>query len=507
MKKDIKKNENKKQTPKQKSDKKTTKKIEKLGEIIKKKWLINGSKTLLLILIIIAIYIGVNILLKNVVLPEIDFSKDKIYSLSQETRDKLKNLEKDVNITLINYNDYDSSAINFIERYVELNGHIKLEKIDDLSSRPDLMQKYSLDETSKLIVIECGENEKTLSESDLYTYDYSTYEQIDTTEEAITNAIIDVITEEKSKIYFMNNHVAYNSQYFSTIIEEMEKEANEVEEVDILATGKIPEDCDCLILTTLKEDITEQERDKIIEYINNGGELLLMCGPNIINTNLENFQKVLDEYGITIENGVIFEGNTANMIAGYPDFIIEETQSTSLTEKLNMKMNLCLIDTGKINFQEDKLEELGVEYEILATTTEQAFLRTDLNQNSVTRTQKDSEPEDSTIAAIATKTIEEGKTSQLVIYANELFAMNMPVQINGYQMYTVSLYNNKDMILNSIAYLNQREDTITIRKTGESVRYTVTEQQNIIIISIIFGLPFLIILVGIIVWIKRRRKK
>ena len=95
MKKDIKKNENKRQTPKQKSDKKTTKKFEKLGEIIKKKWLINGSKTFLLILIIIAIYIGVNILLKNVVLPEIDFSKDKIYSLSQETRDKLKNLDKD----------------------------------------------------------------------------------------------------------------------------------------------------------------------------------------------------------------------------------------------------------------------------------------------------------------------------------------------------------------------------------------------------------------------------
>ena len=45
MKKDIKKNENKKQTPKQKSDKKTTKKFEKLGEVIKKKWLINGSKT------------------------------------------------------------------------------------------------------------------------------------------------------------------------------------------------------------------------------------------------------------------------------------------------------------------------------------------------------------------------------------------------------------------------------------------------------------------------------
>ena len=369
------------------------------------------------------------------------------------------------------------------------------------------MQTYSLEETDKLIVIKCGENEETLTESDLYTYDYSTYEEIDITEEAITNSIMDVIAEEKSKIYFLNNHAQYNSKYFSTITEAMEKEANEVEEIDILAKGKIPEDCDCLVITTLKEDLTEQERDKIIEYIKNGGKLLLMCGPNILNVNLTNFGKVLEEYGITIENGVIFEGNDANMIAGYPDFIIEETEDTSLTEKLNMEMNLCLIDAGKINFQEDKLEELGVEYEKLAVTTEDAFIRTDLNQKSVARTSKDSEPGETTVAAIVTKTIEEGKTSQLIIYSNELFAMNMPVQINGYQMYTVDLYNNKDIVLNSIAYLNQREDTITIRKTGESVHYTVTEQQNTIILAIIFGLPFIIIIAGIIVWIKRRRKK
>ena len=49
------------------------------------------------------------------------------------------------------------------------------------------------------------------------------------------------------------------------------------------------------------------------------------------------------------------------MIAGYPDFIIETTQSTSLTENLNMSMNICLLDAGEITFDEDKLEDLGVE--------------------------------------------------------------------------------------------------------------------------------------------------
>lgn len=480
--------------------------FQKIGTTLKKKWLINGTKTIILVAIVIAIYIGINILLEKVVLPEVDCTENKIYSLSQESKDKLGNIENDINITLINYSNY-VSVIKFTERYQELNSHIKIEKVDDLSARADLMQKYSLNATDSLIIIKSGENEKTLRDSDLYTYDYSTYDQIDITEEAITNAIIDVITEEKPKIYFMSNHVMYSAQYFTTVMEAMEKEANEVETLDILANGGIPEDCDTLVISTLKEDLTEQEKDKIIDYIKNGGELLLLTGPNINNVDLTNFQKVLDEYGITIEKGVIFEGSNANMVSGYPDFMIEKTESTSLTQKLNMTMSLCLVDAAKITFNEEKLEELKVEKEVLATTTDKAFVRTNLTQNSPTKTAEDGEQEACTVAAIATKTIEEGKTSKLIIYANELFAMDMPVQINGYTMATIDLYNNKDLILNSVSYLNERENTMTIRKNYDTVKYTVTEQQNIIIMTIIFVLPVAIIVAGIIVWQVRRRKK
>ena len=478
----------------------------KIGEILRKKWLVDGTKTLILIAIIILIYIGVNVLLEKVVLPEVDCTQDKIYSLSDESKDKLKNLDKEVTITLINYGD-NNSLINFVEKYTTLNNNIKLDRIDDLSSRTDLMNEYSLEATDSLILVNCGDNKKEITEYDMYTYDYTTYKSVDTTEEAITNAILDVTTDEKPKIYFMSNHLAYSVNYFSTIMQTMENEANEVDTIDLFANGKVPEDCSCLVISTLGEDITEQERDSLISYINAGGKLLLMCGPNLTQIDLKNFQAVLDLYGVSISDGVVFEGESANMISGYPDFIVETTQSTSLTENLNMSMNLCFVDAGKITFDEDKLEDLGVEYEALAKTSEKSFVRTDITQNSATRTSSDGEEESCMIAAIATKTIDDNTKSKLVIFSNELFAMDMPVQINGYTMYTVSLYNNADMILNSASYLNEREDTITIRKNSEEVTYTVTEQQNIVIMTIIFAIPVLIIILGIIVWQVRRRKK
>ena len=496
-----------KQPKKEKKESKIKKAFRKFINVIKKRWLVKGFTTILLIAIILGIYVGINVLLDNVVLPELDTTENKVYSLSEETKTKVKALEKEVTITLINYTDTDT-VTGFAEKYTALNSKVKLEKIDDLSSRKDIMDEYSLDATSQLIIIASGENKTTLSEYDLYTYDYSTYETIDTTEEAITNAIVEVTIEEKPKIYFMSNHVMYDvSTYYNTVIQSMEEDANEVETVDILKAGAVPEDCDTLVLTTLKEDITEFEKDKIIEYINRGGEILLLCGPDLEGKLFANFEEVLNQYGITIEDGVIFEGDSSNMLYGYPDFIIEELQSSSLTENLNMSLSICLADAGSIKFDEEKLEELGVTYEGLAYTSSSSFLRTNLNQTSATRTSQDSEESEYLVGAIATKTIDENSTSKLVIYSNELFATNRPIQLNGYTYYIVDLYNNKDAVLNSIAYLNEREDIITIRKTYDTVTYTATQMQHNVIMAIIFITPLVIIVLGIIVWQRRRRKR
>ncbi len=84
--------------------------------------------------------------------------------------------------------------------------------------------------------------------------------------------------------------------------------------------------------------------------------------------------------------------------------------------------------------------------------------------------------------------------------------MQIPIS-NQYYMYAVDLHNNRDIILNSISYLTEREDTITIRKTDESETYIVTEQQDTIIKIVIFTAPVIIIIIGIVIWFIRKRRK
>ena len=483
--------------------------MKKIIEIIKKKWLKDTFLSLLLIAIIFAIYFGINYGVEKLNLEDIDLTSDKIYSISEATETKLANLDKDVTIQLLNLGDY-VYLLDFTNKYTQVNSHITTERIDDLTSRADIMNTYSLESTDSLLVIKSGEKERLLSIYDLYTYDYTTYEQIDITEEAITNAIIEVTIEDKPNIYFLEGHNYYDSAYFQLLKDDIQAEANNIETLNILTKGSVPEDCDCLVITTLKEDITEMERDILISYSNNGGKILLLADSNILGIKTPNFDQVLDLYGFSISEGILMEQDENQMIYGSPEFIISQIDySSPIVKDTKMNMNICVIDSGRIEFKdEETLGNLGVTYSTIAKTSDSAFLRTNLNISTMSKTNQDIDAQESIIGALVTRTLEDDKKSEMIVYSNAVFATNQQINMNNtYAMYANRLCNNDDVAINSVAYLTQRTDTITIRKDSDSVSYTVTEAEHNIIMAIIFLVPVAIIIVGIIVWQIRRRKK
>ena len=478
----------------------------KFIQIIKKKWLRSIALTILLFAIIVALYLVINFVVQQANFTDFDFTKEKIYSISQATEDKLQNLDEDVTISIYNMYQY---VEDFAYKYANLNDHIKVEELENLNAKTDWKTNYGVTDTSSFLVIQTEDREKILFSSDFYTYDYTTYEEIDTTEEAITNAILDVTIEEKPKIYFLTGHNLYSEDYFQYLQMSLEDEANEVESIDLLTTGSVPEDCQVLIITALQEDITEKERDAILDYIEQGGEILLLMDPNLNKIEMPNFQDVLDEYGVSISDGYLLEGDANQMMAGAPNYIIAPISSSSeIVKNISMGLNICLINSGKLDFAStEELEEKNVTLETLATVSDQAFYRTDLESSSETKIDSDEDAAGATVAAMLTKEVDEDNTSKLIVFANTAFATNVQIDPQ-YYILAITNYNNEDVLLNSVSYLTQREDNITIRKDSEAVTtYNVTEMQTRIVLGLIFSIPILIVVIGIVVWQLRRRKK
>ena len=323
----------------------------------KAKWLRQTSLTVALILIIVAACIGINILVEEVNIADIDFTQDKVYSLSDMSKSMISGIDKEVTITIFNMNE---SVEDFAKKYNSENKNIKVEVVEDLSTRPDITDEYGITSDSNIIIVSSGDKEKLLSSYDLYTTDYTTYQTKDITEEALTNAIIDVTTEEKPVIYYLTGHEKYSVDYVYYFRADLENEAYEFNELDLLTAGEVPEDCSVLMISSLASDLTEAEKDAILNYIDKGGKIILFADPNTSGDEMPNFQEVLDEYGVEIDEGIMLEEDSDRMLLGTPNAILVTVSPyTSVTKETNMNMNACFMNSGRINIADsEELEEL-----------------------------------------------------------------------------------------------------------------------------------------------------
>lgn len=481
--------------------------MKKLIEIIKKKWLRDTAKTTLLIVLLFVAFIGINMAVQKIEFQDIDVTANKLFTLSEESKKQVKGVDKKVTIHLIGFSE-ETALVDLAKQYTKQNGNIVCDIIEDIQDRVDLKNKYSITDETQVIIIETEENNKILTPDELYSYDYTTYQQMDLSEQKLTNAIVDLTLANKPKIYFLTGHNEYGlSTHLQVLNAYLVNEVNEVETLNLLVKDAVPEDASLLVIANPTQDFSEREVEIITNYINIGGNILWMKDAEGLGNTYPNMQKILDLYGAKINDGVILEQDSDRIALQTPNYIIPNITSTKATKDIATDGGILLMNAGRLAIADDEtLETLKVTNETILTTSKQALFRTDLSNGTTTKSSSDEEGT-WTVATKLTKQIEENRNSTLYVIANTLFVTDYTITVGSNQQYAIGFSNNRDYILNTIAELTNREDSISIRKDTGVVTYTATEKQDIIIKVIIFGMPTLIILAGIIIWQIRRRKK
>lgn len=485
----------------------------KFVQIIKSKWLIDGSLTIIIIAIIIAAFIALNLFMQNLKLAPIDLSQDQLYTLTDDSKNKVKTVGKDTYLYFVGYNE-DDPSVDLANQYTNANQKIHIEVVNS-TSRPDLVAKYGIENGSEGIIIATADQYKVLAATDLYTYDLTTYETIDITEEKLTSSIMNVNSEKVPKIYFLEGYsedfsLSANMNYLNIYLA---NEINEVDTLDILTEGKVPDDCDTLVICTPTKDFDDISTNAIIDYINSGRNILWLNAALGAKVDFPNVNKILAMYGVNpFEPGYIMETDTSKMLAQTPYIIAPNMEYSSVTKDLMNGTGVRFITATKINIaDEETLANLNVVETDILIASSKSFFRTDFTKTEDSRS-IDEQPGEFVVGAELDKTITEANeedgtkavVSKLIIYGENNFITD----------YTISnstpiliLGHNKDLLLNSMAYLVDREEDITVRKSTGRVTYTATEEQDLIIKTVIFSVPTLIIFAGIVVWIFRRRKK
>ena len=463
---------------------------------------------------IIAVFVAINMVIKSLELTPIDFSQDHLFTLTQESIDKIKDIGKSISIYFMEYEDNDST-VDLAKQYAKANQNIKVEAVK-VNDRPDLAQKYEITSGMMGIIVECGDRYKVLNSSELVTYDSSSYQSVSVAEEKLTAAIQSVASDDIPKVYFLSGYSNFSLENnLQCLNVYLQNEITDVASVDILKTGKVPDDCDTLVIMSPSKDFDEDVTNYIVDYINSGRNILWFQSATGQELDTPNANRILEIYGIDpFDVGVVRETDSDKMVANMPDFILPDIQSSDVTEKIQNLEGVILLDATKINIKDDEtLKNKKIEKTELLKTSENAYYRTNFYYTS-DEPQEGEEKASFTVGQMMTKTLEDANTelgkpakkSTLIIYSEAFFVSDTPISQSTMEP-AVMYRKNKDLALNSIAYLSNREEDITVRKSTGAVTYTATETENNVILVIVFAVPILIILLGVIVWIMRRRKK
>lgn len=327
---------------------------------------------------IILLNVLVGALSKRFVL-EFDMSAEKENSMSEENIDYIKSLETEVNITVCatpdeyvggymgyyaqnlysvnsDATDYYKQTIKLLDKYPAYNDKISLRYVDTQSSEfTEISSKYS---NEKLyygdIIVSCTKNDteryKTVGFKDIYelsedstyaAYGYTTSTvEGNNVETEVTSAIAYVTSDKIKKVALITGHSKndYTADY-QTLLKNNNYEITEISDSMI---GSVSDEYDAVIIAAPTTDFLGSELAALSEFLDNDGKLGkgLIFFADASAPYLSNLSGFLEQWGIAVGEGILFETNSQNYMPDDPMTL--GTYPTSSDNDITKGMNLCI---------------------------------------------------------------------------------------------------------------------------------------------------------------------
>ena len=470
-----------------------------------KKLLKHGTYSMAVTAVVIAIVVVLNLVVQEIPSKyrEIDLSSQKLYTIGEQTEKILKNLKKDVTLYYIAQDGTESSDIkNLLEKYEEGSKHITVEQKDPAVS-PKFASQYTSDNISNnSIVVVCGDKSKVVDYSSMYetSINYQTYSQEVTGfdgEGQLTSAINYVVSDNMPVLYNLEGHD--ESSMSETMKETIEKANIEIKFLNLLSEEAVPDDAECLFIFVPATDLTKEEADKIISYLENGGKALIVS--NYTDEDMPNFESVLENYGVQPVDGIVLEGNTDNYVSQNPYYLLPNIESGEITSELSSQSRYVLVPLAQGIKKADNIRDT-LNISSILTTSDSAYSKTNLKDMDTMEKEGGDIEGPFDLAVSITEKVGDDKETQIAYFASaSIFNDSINSMVSG---------TNYELLSASLAWMCSTDDSNQISipsKSYDTTTLTVpTADINFWSIFVTGVLPVCILLIGFGIWMKRRKQ-
>ena len=459
-----------------------------------------GSYSLGISVVVLAIAVVFNLVVGK--LPaqyrNVDLSQTKLSTIGDTTKELVSALDQDVTIYQIVESGKENETIQkLLERYAGLSSHVKVETMDPVL-HPNFVSEYTEDDLADNSLIVVGEKRnKVIPYADMFesTVNYQTY-QYETTgfdgEGQVTSAISYVTTDSLPIMYTITGHE--EGDMTEDMKSAIEKENIEMKDLNLLTEESVPDDADCVMLFSPQNDLSEEEADKLITYMENGGKAVIIT--SYLNKEMPNLQKVLNNYGIGTMEGVVLEADGQHYISGNPTYLVPNIGSSDALGDLSKANSYVLMPVAQaVEKLEDKRDSVTIES--LLTTSDSAYVKTNVN-GTLEKEDGDAEgPFD--VGVAVTESVDNGETKLIYLTSANLFSQQVDAMVSG---------NNVKLLVNSVSWMCDQEQSVSIPSKSTQISYlTVTAASARMWGMVTIGLlPVLCLVLGGGIWFKRRKR-
>jgi ABC-type uncharacterized transport system involved in gliding motility auxiliary subunit len=495
--------------------------LSSLKRSVSRKSFLYSGNLLLIIVLVLAILVLLNYFLSRHN-HRFDFTEAKLNSLSDQSIQVLKNLNKDVQIKgFFREGNYSRSKLeDLLKNFSYYSKKIKSEFIDP-DKNPGLVKAYGITQDGTTI-LEVGGQESRITAS---------------TEEDLINALIKATREGKKVIYFLEGHGEHSIEQtedtgFSFAKDELQKLGYEAKKLALALSETFPKDCALLVIPGPQKDLLPNELETIQAYIDRGGRVFFMVDPEVAN----GLVPYLSHFGVKLENDVVVD--TISRLFGGDYFmpVITDYETHEITR--NFRYATFFPYARSIEEADQKPD--GVTISVLGKTSPNSWSERELEKKEVTFDKDKDKQGPISLAVVATirakpeekkaetegaagektepekpegeaksdeskgqeKSTEETpapepkKEGRIAVLGDSDFASNRYISLSG----------NANFFLNVANWLTEESDLISIQPRTSSprmVQFTPSQGRLLFFVSVII-LPLLILILGISVWLRRR---
>ncbi len=420
----------------------------------------------------------------------LDTTRNRRFSLSQQTLKILNGLERNVSFTCF-FKDVSPGRAeldDLLKSYAAESPRVRYSFVDP-DTDPVAARRFKITQYNTIVVESGGSEERLFAVS----------------EDAVTNAILKVTRLEKKVVYALTGHGEKSIDDLEPAGLGQLKAAVEAEGYGIrpylALRDSMPADCAVLIVAGPEKDLFPEEVRLIERYLARGGAALVLVDPM---TDVPNLAGLLAAYGIEATNTVVVD-RFGKLVAGnYLTPVVNSYGDHPIARDFRFASFFPQARALRASAGDDP----SLSVTVLASTGASAYGETNLSDVLAGKTQFDPESDAAgpvDVALVATREIAPAapvietkpRRGKIAAFGDSDFAANASFTLSG----------NKDLILNTIGWLAEEDDLIAVRpRSPVSQPVVISANQGKVVFWLpVVGLPAAVLLAGALVIYHRRR--